>query len=75
MMPSSNRVFRVLEFDSATTAFAILGKGFSAMSFPIVFVMAAEQFPTEVRNAGMGTGTTSEGLAGMIGAFTGVAMV
>ena len=57
-------------FDSAlealVTVFLMLGKFFGAAAFAILYVYAAELFPTVVRNVGVGSSSMCARIGGII---------
>ena len=53
----------------ATTVLAMLGKIGAAAAFLVVYVHTAELFPTEVRNAGMGSSSCMARIGGMIAPY------
>ena len=58
-----------------TTTFAMVGKGTAAMSFTMAYIVAAEVYPTEVRNWGMGTSSVCARISGMAAPYIGDSLV
>ena len=52
-----------------STLLAMLGKVGISVSFGTVYIYSAELFPTEVRNIGIGTGSLSARIGGIIAPY------
>ena len=52
--------------DAALATFLMLGKSISAGTFAIIYVFAAELFPTVVRNVGVGASSMSARVGGLL---------
>ena len=58
--------FLILGSDAALSTFLMLGKAVLAALFAVVYVYAAELFPTVVRNVGVGSSSMSARVGGLL---------
>ncbi|KAI0207346.1 hypothetical protein LSAT2_008011 [Lamellibrachia satsuma] len=65
----------LLDQDTMATAFAMLGKASVTVCYTAIYVFSGEIFPTEVRNAGMGTSSCAARISAMAAPFLGAPMV
>lgn len=56
----------LLELEYLLTIFSMLGKFFCSAAFAIVYVYAAELFPTVVRNLGVGSSSMCARIGGLL---------
>ena len=68
-------IYYVSGFSTADTALAIIGRASGVMNLSGIYLYAAELFPTEVRNNGMGIASTSSRISSMFAPFMGVPLV
>ena len=65
----------VTEYATIATVFALCGKAFISVAFAVVYVYASEIFPTEVRNAGLGTASMCARISSIVAAYVGGPLV
>ena len=63
--------FILLNYNNMVTILALSGKTFISAGFNSIYVYSAELFPTEVRNSGIGLGSTAARISGIISPFLG----
>ena len=59
------------DMDTSATVMAMLGKASVTVGYSAIYVFSTEIFPTEVRNAGLGSSSTVARISGMIAPFIG----
>ena len=60
---------------AGSTAMSVIGKAFITMGFASIYVYTVELFPTEVRSAGMGSGSMCARISGMAAPYIGAPLV
>ena len=61
--------------DAAVTAFAILGKGFITVAYSSIYVVTTDTYPTCIRAAALGLGTSVARAGSMASSFVGGILV
>uniref|UniRef100_A0A8D8RIR3 Organic cation transporter protein n=1 Tax=Cacopsylla melanoneura TaxID=428564 RepID=A0A8D8RIR3_9HEMI len=65
-------IFVPVEYTSVSIVLAMFGKFFITGAYGAVYVFSAEQFPTVIRNIGIGAGSTIARLGGILASYTSV---
>lgn len=62
-------------YDMGHTVLAVIGKAFASVAFTGVYIVAAEIFPTPLRNFGVGMSSTCSRIANLATPFMGAPLV
>jgi len=66
---------RFAGYGTALTSLSMVGKASITTTYGVIYVVATEVFPTEVRNIGMALGAIAGGIGGMAAPFIGQPLV